>query len=65
MPNLKKGNNERKGKGLATNVVDITLVLVPRAPKEWINGMKNPRSGIIKRAKAPAKRHSTKKHLIH
>ena len=42
MPNLKKGNNERKGKGSVTNVIDVTLVLVPRAPKEWINGMKKP-----------------------
>ena len=33
LPNLKKGNNERNGKGPATNVIDITLVLVPRAPK--------------------------------
>ena len=42
LPNLKRGNNERKRKGLATNIIDITLVLVPRIPKEWINGMEKP-----------------------
>ena len=40
LPNLKRGNNEMKRKGLATNVSNITLVLVPKAPKEWIGGMK-------------------------
>ena len=39
LPNLKRGNNEWKRKGPATNVSNITLVLVPRAPKEWIGGM--------------------------
>ena len=42
LPNLKRGTNERKRKGLATNIIDITLVLVPRIPKEWINGMEKP-----------------------
>ena len=40
LPNLKRGNNERKRKGSATNVSDIILVLVPKAPNEWIGGMK-------------------------
>jgi len=51
---------------IATNATNITLVLVPRTQEIGSNGMeKNPRSGIIKGAKAPTKRHSAKKHLIH
>lgn len=29
MPNLKRGNIKRKRKGLTTNVIDITLFLIP------------------------------------
>ena len=42
LSNLKRGNNERKRKGLATNAPDIILVLVLRAPKEYISGMEKP-----------------------
>ena len=65
MPNIKRGNNERMGKGPATNVTDLTLVLVTKAQSmdQWHG--KNPRNGTIKETKAPTKRHSAKKHLIH
>ena len=51
------------GKGLATNVIDITLVLVPRTQRKDPWHRKNPRSGTIKGAKAPTKRHSKKEAL--
>ena len=39
LSNLKRENNEGKRKGPTTNITDIKLVLVLKAPKEWIKGM--------------------------
>ena len=55
----------RERKRPAINVTDITLVLEPRAQKEWISGVEKPQNDIKKGAKVPAKRAFNKKHLIH
>ena len=48
----RKLSKTRKGKGPTTNVSDITLVLVPRAQKEWIVDMEESLNNTIKGGKA-------------
>ena len=51
LPSLKKRNNERKGKGPVTNVIDITLFLVPRAQRMDQKHDKNKKKKKKKRKK--------------
>ena len=52
----RKWSKRRKGKGPTINVSNITLVLVPRAHKEWIVDMEESSNSTIKGGKAQAKR---------
>ena len=51
-----KWSKRRKGKWPTTNVLDITLVLVSRAPKGWIVYLEESSNNTIKRGKTQAKR---------
>ena len=63
MLNLKKGNTERKRKGPATNVIDITLVLIPEYQENGLMAWKkNSYKWLYKRGRSSSQKAFNKKH---